>query len=156
MRTRTTRRRGVTILECAIVYPVLLILMLVLIVGAMGIFRYQQVASLARQGARYACVHGYEYSLENKLPAATQDDVRNVIVANAVNMDTSASALQVTVTWNTDNNQYHTITVTDANGFQNVQPVLNTVTVTVTYTWLPEAYLGGITMTSTSTVQMCY
>jgi len=156
MRTRPARRPGVTVVEGAIVYPVVLVLMLVFIVGAMGIFRYQQVASLARQGARYASVHGYQYSLDNKLPAATADDIRNVIVANAVNLDTSPSALQVTVTWNTDNQQYHTVTVTDANGFQNVTPVLNTVTVTVTYYWLPEAFLGGITMTSTSTVQMCY
>ena len=66
------------------------------------------------------------------------------------------SAIQVAVTWDTDNKQYHTITVTDATGFQTVAPVLNTVTVTVTYQWLPEAFLGGITMTSTSTVQMCY
>jgi Flp pilus assembly protein TadG len=156
MRTRPARRPGVTVVEGAIVYPVVLVLMLVFIVGAMGLFRYQQVASLARQGARYASVHGYQYSLDNKLPAATADDIRNVIVANAVNLDTSPSALQVTVTWNTDNQQYHTVTVTDANGFQNVTPVLNTVTVTVTYYWLPEAFLGGITMTSTSTVQMCY
>jgi Flp pilus assembly protein TadG len=156
MPIRRDRRPGVTIIEGAIVYPVLLTLLLILIVGAMGIFRYQQVASLARQGARYASVHGYQYSLDNKLPAATADDVRNVIVANAVNLDTSASALQVSVTWNTDNQQYHTVTVTDANGFQNVTPVLNTVSVTVTYYWLPEAFLGGITMTSTSTVQMCY
>ena len=60
MRIRATRRPGVTIIEGAIVYPVLLTLMLILIVGAMGIFRYQQVASLARQGARYASVHGYQ------------------------------------------------------------------------------------------------
>jgi len=156
MRIRATRRPGVTIFEGAIVYPVLVTLMLILIVGAMGIFRYQQVASLARQGARYASVHGYQYSLDNKLPAATPDDVRNYIVANAVNMDTSPSALQVSVTWNTNNQMYHVVTVTDSTGFQTVQPVLNTVTVTVTYYWLPEAFLGGITMTSTSTVQMCY
>jgi hypothetical protein len=35
-----------------------------------------------------------------------------------------------------------------------VLPVTNTVTVTVSYNWIPEAFLGGITLTSTSTVPM--
>jgi hypothetical protein len=47
---------------------------------------------------------------------------------------------------------YHTIL--DSN--KNVLPVQNNVTVTLTYRWVPEAYLGGITLSSTSVMPMSY
>jgi hypothetical protein len=37
-----------------------------------------------------------------------------------------------------------------------VVPVTNLVTVTVTYLWIPEAFLGGITISSTSVMPMSY
>ena len=48
-------------MECAIVLPVTFFLLFSLFVGALGIFRYQEVATLAREGARYASTHGYQY-----------------------------------------------------------------------------------------------
>ncbi len=40
----------------------------------MGIYRYQQVASLAREGARYASVHGSQYAADTGNAAATASD----------------------------------------------------------------------------------
>src|SRR5262245_50464913 len=52
------RRQAATIVECAIVYPILFLFLLGLVVGSLGIFRYQEVAALAREAARYGSTHG--------------------------------------------------------------------------------------------------
>ena len=150
MRRQVARRSAATLVESAIVYPVVFILMLCLVVGAMGVFRYLQVASLARQGARYASVHGNQYAVDNNTTPATQTDIQNYVVSNCIVMDTTR--LNTTVSWNTSNTQYHN--TLDANN--NFVPVQNIVTVTVTYYWLPEMYLGGITLSSTSNTPMSY
>src|SRR5262249_60834720 len=51
LRVSSPKRRGVVTVEAALVFPIVILLLLGLIVGAMGIFRYQQVAWLAREGA---------------------------------------------------------------------------------------------------------
>jgi len=150
MRFQFRPRAGATIVECALVYPITFLLILGLIIGGLGIFRYQEVASLARESSRWASVHGAKYQDDTGNPAALPVDVyNNVIVPRAVSLD--LSQLNYSVSWNTDNHQYHTVIV---NG--DVVPVTNTVTVSVTYQWIPEAYLGGITLGSSSTVPMSY
>jgi len=144
------RRRGVVSVEAAVVFPVTLLILLGLVVGGMGIFRYQQVAWLAREGARYASVRGTEYKKDvSGAQAATAQSVYdNAILPNATAMD--PSRLGYSVTWNQNNSPY-TVT-TD---FE--RPVGNTVSVTVTYTWMPEIFfIGPITLSSTSTLPMAY
>ena len=131
------RRRGTHVLECAVVFPVIFLLLFGLIIGALGVFRYQEVASLAREGARYASVRGQRYQMMTGRPAATAADVfNNAIAPRAVIL--TPSQLSSSVTWNPDNRQG------------------STVTVTVTYQWVPEAYLGGLTLSSTSTTPISY
>jgi Flp pilus assembly protein TadG len=135
-------------LELAIVGPITFLLVMGLLIGGMGIFRYNEVASVAREASRWASVHGTQYQTDTGKPAATAQDIYdNAIAPNAVSLD--QSKLSYTVTWNTSNSPYHTKIVNNT-----VVAVGNTVTVTITYQWLPEAYLGGITLTSTSTVPM--
>jgi Flp pilus assembly protein TadG len=151
MRRAPRRRSGATVVECAFVYPALFLLVLGMLVGAAGVFRYSQLASLAREGARYASVHGGQYAQEMNVPAPTPDQIfNNVIAPMAAGLDTTQMAYSIT--YNTTNWPYHT--VLDANN--NVVPVQNTVTVTLTYQWVPEAYLGGITLSSTSVMPMSY
>src|SRR5262245_52188139 len=57
-------RRGTQTVEMAIVGPVALFFIFALIVGAMGVSRYQEVSHLAREGARYASTHGGQYQQE--------------------------------------------------------------------------------------------
>jgi Flp pilus assembly protein TadG len=57
---RKSRRRGGTVVECAVIYPLTFLLIIGLMVGGFGVFRYQEVASVAREGARWASVHGYQ------------------------------------------------------------------------------------------------
>jgi Flp pilus assembly protein TadG len=100
------RRSGVHLVECAFVYPVLFIVLLGMMVGSMGVFRYQQVAYMAREAARFASVHGAEYQTDNAaaitantLPNPTEAYItNNLVMANAAAMDTSL--LSVTIMFN--------------------------------------------------------
>src|SRR5690348_1331412 len=115
--------------ESAFVLPLLFFLMLAIVVGGYGVFRYQQISMLAREGARYASVHGGQYQLETGNPAATAQDVyNNAIVPLATSLD--LSQLSATVAWNSSNMPYSVNTDYDA-------PISNTVTVTVSYNWFP-------------------
>jgi Flp pilus assembly protein TadG len=146
IRLPSHRRSAATIVECAIVYPVLFLFLLGLAVGGAGIFRYQEVAALAREAARYGSTHGAQYRIDAGEPVGTPSDwqtdiYNNAIAPNIVALD--PNSLSYSVTW---------------------PPVVNLpassdnwpgsqVTVTVTYQWFPELYLvGPITLTSTSSM----
>lgn len=130
-------RRGAHLVECAVVYPVVFTMLFGLLIGGLGVFRYQEVASLAREGARYASVHGSQYQSATGKSAATADDVYNkAVLPKVVILD--PGHLHYNITWSPDNKQ----------GSQ--------VTVKLSYDWVPEAYLGGITLSSTSTMPMSY
>ena len=151
MRRAPQRRSGATVVEGAVVYPVVFLVILGLVVGAAGVFRYSQLASLTREAARYASVHGGQYAREMKVTAPTPADIYNsVVLPRAEGFDTSQ--LNYSITYNNTNWPYHT--TLDANN--NVIPIQNTVTVTLTYQWLPEAFLGGVTLSSTSVMPMSY
>jgi Flp pilus assembly protein TadG len=145
-RPKRTCRRGVAALEAAIVYSVVLFLTLAVIIVGLGVFRYSQLAYLAREGARWASVRGSQYATELGKKAATTQDIQNYIMGKAAGLN--ASALQIQVSWNQNNAQ----TYTNSNG----QPIQNTISVTVTYQWVPEAYFSGVTLSSTSVVPMSY
>ena len=150
MRLQTTKRRGAAIVEAAIVYPLVFLFTIGFVVGVLGIFRYQEVASLSREACRYAAVHGTTYAKDAGVSAPTPQDIyNNIIKARAVALD--PSQLTYSITYNTSNAPYHVVVV-------NNEPVYvyNTVTVVVTYRWVPEGFLGGITLSSSSSMQMCY
>lgn len=150
MRRKCRSRRGATIIEFAIVSPIAVLLILGPIIGGLGVFRYQQVAALAREASRYASVHGKQYQKETGNTAATAQDIYDQVIADqAVGLD--LSQLTYSVTWDTNNNPYHTII---SNG--DVVAVTNKVTVTVTYQWVPETFWGGVTLTGTSQSPMWY
>jgi Flp pilus assembly protein TadG len=143
-----SRRPGAVLVEAAIVYPVFLLLLVGTIVLGLGVFRYQQVAALAREGSRWASVHGGMYYQENGKKKTTDADIRDkAILPMASGLD--SSQLNYTVTWK-DASQMPTYTDLYGN------KVTNTVTVTVTYAWNPEAYFGPKTLTSTSVMPMSY
>ena len=152
MRASAARKcqRGTTAIEFGITCPIAFFLIFATVVGGLGVFRYQQVASAAREGARYASVHGGWYAEDTGNPAATASDVyTNAILPAANALD--PSKLTYSVTWNQSNMPLQVV------NNQYEKPIGNTVTVTVTYRWVPEMYLvGPYTLTSTSTAQMAY
>lgn len=148
-RTPKYRRRGTTAVEFALACPITFFVLLAIMVGGVGVSRYQQVAALAREGARWASLHGAQFEEETRQPAATAEDVFDTIILPcAVGLD--SEYLSYSVTWQTSNRP---LSVTsDAE-----RPVGNTVTVTVAYQWHPAlGLIGPITLTSTSTSQMLY
>ena len=62
-------RRGSQAVEAAIVIPVVMMLTLGTCSTAMGVYYYQLVATLAREGARWASVHGPTYQAEPQTPS---------------------------------------------------------------------------------------
>jgi Flp pilus assembly protein TadG len=135
-RHRLPNLRGVSAVECAIVFPVTIFLMLGMLVLGLGSFRNQQLQALAREGARYASVHGPNYVLAasgNQLasPSTVQAYVRGLAV--------DLSGVQCT-------------TVT----YSSTSALPSTVSVTLTYTWTPERYFQSMTWTVQSSEIVTY
>jgi Flp pilus assembly protein TadG len=155
MMMRRKERRGAALVETAIVYPVLFLLVLGIIMMGISVFRYQQVAHAAREGARWAAVHGAKYQEETGNTAATRDD----IFANAVQPQTAGMKLtanDVTVTWDQNNKQTSTYLYTNpTTGETSVRARQNTVSVTVRYSW-DTGFFGVIPVQSTTVMTMSY
>src|SRR4051794_22498771 len=66
-RTHRQHRPGAALVECALVYPLTFLLVIGLVITAQGVSRYQEVAFLARAGARYASTHGAQYRKDTGL-----------------------------------------------------------------------------------------
>jgi hypothetical protein len=131
-----------------------------IIVGGMGVFRYQQVASLAREASRHAAVKGTDWQRESKQNSPTQEQILTEIVrARAVGMD--ASKLALTVQWidgatgdvvDWDRSTKDPVSMTAAG-----ELIANRVRVTVSYEWVPECILAGpIVMQSVSETPMSF
>jgi Flp pilus assembly protein TadG len=109
--TRNSRRRGTSLVEFALVLNIFSILIVGIVVIGLGVFRYQEVSLLAREGARWASVHGTLYAKATGQPAATASDVyTNAILPRLLALDTSQ--LTYSVTWSTSNQPY-SVTVTN-------------------------------------------
>jgi hypothetical protein len=138
----------------AVVLPVLLFLLLMLVVGGIGVFRYQQVACMAREGARWTSVRGSSWALDTSQTCPTQQDIlQNAVLPMAVGMDASAVSVQAdwidgqtgaATPW--DSSRKTPVSVTNTN-----QGVTNRVRITVNYQWSPGVLIpGSINMSSVS------
>jgi hypothetical protein len=160
------------VVEVCVIFSLTLLLVVGLVVCAMGVFRYQQTAYLAREAARFAAVHAGEYQQENAaaitagtLPNVTSSYITtNIVQADAVSLD--PSGLQVAVKISTsggtydwddtaNNGQRWPYSLRTING--TTYSETNTVSVTVTYQWAPEWFLTGpLTLSSTAVIPICY
>jgi Flp pilus assembly protein TadG len=166
------RRPAAHLVECALVFPLVFMLILGLVVGGLGVYRYQQVCYLSREAARFASVHGGQYQQENAQAIATgtlpkvdnQYIMTQIITANATNMEPANT--QISISFNMSGGSYDwNDTAHNGNRWpcspKTIKGVAynetNTVSVTITYTWAPELYLvGPFTLTSTSVMPMSY
>jgi Flp pilus assembly protein TadG len=153
-RPTRTRRRGATLAEYAIVLSVFFMLTFGAVIVGWGMFVSNEVASLAREGARWATVHGGTYLSEynsshtpTKSATTASDVYTNAIQPRIAGLDTSK--LTYTVTW-LDSSQNPT--------YKNSSGVTvsNKVTVAVNYNWTPKLYLSPMTLTGSSTMTMVY
>lgn len=136
--------------EAAIVLPVLCLILLGMIIGAIGILHYQQVAMLAREGARWASVHGGQYADDTGQPAATQATVLSqAVLPRATGLD--PDNLTCTVSWEHSSKMPVYLFNASTNSWRR-----NEVTVTVSYTWNAAAIFGSWTLSSTSKMPLSY
>jgi hypothetical protein len=183
-RVRSTRRRGASTSELAVVLPVVLLVILALMVGGMGVFKYHEVAHAARETARFASVHGAEYAKANAvaiqagtLPTVDKAYLISLAKKSSFTLDpnqmqvsvqmmvltpgaTSATSL-TTVDWDdTTNNQnrspYSAWTNNATTPATNVE-VANVLIVQVTYSWSPNLLgVSPMNLTSTAVVPMSF
>jgi len=153
---RRRNRRGATLVEFAIVGPIVLLFLIGFAILSMAVYRYQQIAHLAREGARYASSHGAQYRADHHLAAGSATSWTQEIRDQAVLPKSTVlnpSKLAVAANWSAGNNRANP--GNPATGFTTT--VNNQVTVTVSYQWIPEGYLAGpYTLTSTAAVPMTY
>src|SRR5271166_2944693 len=151
-RTPNPPRRGVQAVEAAIVLPVVMMLTLGTCSTAMGVYYYQLVATLAREGARYASVHGSQYAPYGP-PVQPSDIYINAIEPMAVGLNLSNLTYQVQ--WGTydavSGSWVWTAWVSSSTSLTtSPQGLYNSVQVTVTYQWTPDLYITGpLNLTST-------
>ena len=166
LRSNRRQRHGATAVETAVVSFIVFFLIFALVVGGMGIFRYQECAHLAREGSRFASTHGGQYHLDGMdaktgVPQiASSSDMQAYLLNKVVGLD--PNFLTVSVSWNAPAQYFPR----NMPSFDDTNPALvppgqitifNYVSVTVTYQWTPEFWLTGpINLTSTSTVAMSY
>jgi Flp pilus assembly protein TadG len=167
-------RRGAHAIEAAFVYPVLIFVIFAFIIGSTGVFYFDQVANLAREGARWASVHGATYaSSYNSGTLITGSNVYTSAI-NPKMGGLNPAYLTVSVSWSdatgslqgpTTMSDGATVYYADStnNGcyqgtYYNTGTALqqNMVTVVVTYAWSPPLYLWPINLTSSSSQLMEY
>lgn len=84
LHSKQKRRRGLTVVESAMVYPLAGGIMLGLVIGAMGVFRFQEMAALAREASRYASVHGAQYRKDAGLVTGTASSGSSLTTATVL------------------------------------------------------------------------
>jgi Flp pilus assembly protein TadG len=171
---RAKRRQGALVVESAVVLPLTFLLILGLIIGGVGCFRYNEMAHLARETARFASTHAGSYMSENSkaitngtLPKVDYNYLKNNIAfAEAAGLNTANLTVTVkiitpsgTYNWDdtTSNKNRQTVTTVTNPNTKTSQNVSNMVQVTVSYKWMPELYLAGpITLSSTAVQALAY
>jgi Flp pilus assembly protein TadG len=134
-------RRGVAALEAALVYPVAMLLLIGTVVLGIAVFRYEQLQALAREGARYASVHGPTYASEQNSSYATSSTVLTYV--DTMTAGLQQNSLNCTVTW-------------APNPPTTTTP--STVTVQLSYAWVPEGFFPkqAVNLPAASTMPVTY
>jgi Flp pilus assembly protein TadG len=165
-----TCRRGATAVEAAVVYPLTFLLLIGLVITAQGVARYQEVAAMARAGARYAATHGAQYRKDTGLGLGSPGTLAGSTNSKFWYSVDPTQTAGTDTSWAGDT--YDTgvrprlvsLEPSQLTFVVGYPPVINQasnpdnwpgsqVTVTVSYQWLPNVYLvGPFTLSSTSSL----
>jgi uncharacterized membrane protein len=157
---RSALRRAAMAVEAAVVFPVVVFLFLALVLGGVGVLRYQQVACQAREAARWACVRGVSWAQETNQTSPTKQQIlQQAVLPMAAGMDPTNLSIQVfwvnqstgaAVDWDSAGKDVMSLNAANS-------PVTNTVRVTITYQFSPGLLLlGPINLQSTSEIPMSF
>jgi Flp pilus assembly protein TadG len=111
---------GQTAAEFAIMALPLLMITFGILMCGMAVYNYNFVCDAARDGVRYAIVHGSDTN-----PAATATDIKNYVLAEAQGMN--KNNLSVSTTWLPNNNPGSVVKVKVTYNFQPLFPMSKTV-----------------------------
>jgi Flp pilus assembly protein TadG len=165
LRNPRSQRRGTYAVEFALVVQVLFFYIFAHILGGLMVFQYVETTGLAREGSRWASVHGWQWQQDqiaagNTLTASTaaSDVFDNALKPRLIAMDknnvNAGGPLNYTVTW-ADDGQMTTYYDYTSGTYKT-----NTVTVNISYDWHPLVQMfvkfGPRTMTAQCTVPMQY
>jgi Flp pilus assembly protein TadG len=109
LRSSNCRRSGAAVVEAAIIVPIMLLLIIGTVSGALMAIAADEVASASREGARWASVRGSSYAFNTGQPAATEEDIRDFVLQQGVTLQ--PSQVTVTATWDTSNRPGNYVTV---------------------------------------------
>jgi len=146
--------------EGAVVYGAVMVLLLALVLGGVGVFRYEQVACQAREAARWASVRGGNWQQATNKASPTQDEIlQQAVLPLAAGMEPAKISIRVqwidqssgtAVDW--DSAPKDVRSAAAGGGY-----VTNTVRVTVSYAYAPQFFItGSVTVTSTSEIPMSF
>ena len=131
-RRRRRRGRGQALVEFALVAPIFFLILFSIIEFGRYVFTVQILNEAAREGARYAIVHGSQALCPSgPMPGVTVPNpcdpsgqrVIDVVTRNAAGVAGTAPIV-VTVTWPIDNARGHTVSVSVSYQFQTLVPVV--------------------------------
>ena len=119
------RQRGQALAEFALVAPIFFLLLFAIIDFGRYVYYVQILNNAAREGARYAIVHG---SLSLSPTGPPQDStgaaVKQVVRDYAVGVIGDATVLTINATWNPNNNRGNAVSVTVDYQFHSVIPIV--------------------------------
>jgi Flp pilus assembly protein TadG len=124
--------RGATIVEFALVVPVVLVLLIACIDFARVLTASVTIQNASREGARYATLH----------PTASPEDIRAYLAGRVVPLDAGLVTVVTALSTSTDPRCALGVAPTSCT-WATGQPAPTTVTVTVTYPWNAATWLIG-------------
>ncbi len=98
--------RGTAVVESAMTLMLFLLLVFGIIGMGWAVYVYNQVSELAREGTRFAIVHG-----ANGKPPASISDIQNYVVARSSGLNPNDLTVNVNPTWPTNNRAGDVVTV---------------------------------------------
>lgn len=155
------RRSGASLAEMAIVSSVFFLLLFGIIVGGLAVFRFHQVATLAREGARWASTHGSQFSADYRMGTLTTESmIKDQMTSRARGLDLDPARFRVTVFLETPDTTPPTSIPWDASDRSpNNALRAKMVRVRLEYQWVPEVFLFGsgfVWMRGESAIPMNY
>lgn len=122
-------RRGQAIVEAALALPILIFLLIALIEGGRFAFYSESLNHAAREGARYAIIHGDNAYAGNPAgPAPNDPNVEDAVRAAAVGFN-DPEGIVVTSEWPVNNRRGDPVIVTVTYTYSPVIPVFDSITV---------------------------
>jgi Flp pilus assembly protein TadG len=116
------RRRGQALVEFVLVAPIFFLILFAIIDFGRYVYYVQTINNAAREGARYAIVHGYD----SIAPSGPGDDaaVKSTVRRYLIGVVGDASTPTITPTWDPNNRREARVTVNVSYQFHSVIPIV--------------------------------